>query len=211
MIYLPHAANLADQLAGAEAHPANGDARAVRVVARSFNHLTATDVDSNVVDAGSGGAKEDEITSSLVAEGLLVAAVAVLGLSVVDDGVASALVDRVLGETAAVKSDHVAIITIGRDVLLDTIGGTIVVSATPAVGVLADHALGGRGDLVTTVGLGAHSKSDDSKNNKETHRETHTLKNDQSNLKRFKKRSVFFRVSSACLPFSFLFSLVPLI
>ena len=166
---LPHAANLADELAGAEADPLHGLTRAVGVVARSLDHLTAADVDGDVVDAGSGGTKEDKITSSLLAEGLLVAAVAVLRLSIVNDGFASALVDRVLGETAAVEADDLAIITIGRDILLDTMSGTVVVSTTPAVGVLANHALGGRGNLVTTVGLSAHSKSNNSKNEQEAH------------------------------------------
>jgi len=168
-VYLPHAADLADKLAGAEAHPADLDTSAVGIVARSLNHLTATDVDSNVVDAGSGRTEENKITSSLIAEGLLVAAIAVLGLSIVDDGVASALIDRVLGKTAAVETNNITIITIGGDVLLDTIGGTVVISTTPAIRVFANHALSGRGNLITRVSLSAHSKSDKSKNNKETH------------------------------------------
>ena len=167
---LPVAAAVADKTAGAETNLTHGDTRAVVVVARSLNHVTVTDIDSNVVDAASVRAKEDEITSLEAVDADEVGAAIILGLSVVDEGDASALVDRVLGETAAIEADHIAIITIGVDVLLDTIGGTVVVSTTPAVGVGVDHASGGVGDIITAVSLtSAHSKSNKSKNNKETH------------------------------------------
>jgi len=151
---------VADELVGTKADLTDGDTSAVIIVARSLNHLTVTDIDSNVVDARSGRTEEDKITSSLIAERLPVAAIIVLALCIVDDGLASALIDRVLGETTAIETNDITIIAIGGDVLLDTIGGTVIISATPAVRVLVDHTLGGRGDLRTTVSLGAHSKSD---------------------------------------------------
>jgi len=169
-VNLPVAAAVADEAAGAKGNLTHGDARAVVVVARSLNHLTTADIDSNVVDAAGVRAEENKITSIKAVNTDQVGAVIILGLSIVDEGVASALVDRVLGKAAAVEPDHVAIIAIGVDVLLDTIGGTIVVSATPAVGIGVDHAHGGVGDVLTAVSLaGAHGEGNKSKHNKETH------------------------------------------
>jgi len=167
-IYLPHAASLADEIAGAKTDLTDVDATAVRVVAGSLNHLAVTDIDSNVVDRGSRGAEEDKITAVEAADVNEVAAAAVLTLGGVSDGLAGALVDRVLGETAAIEAHDVAIIAVGSLVLLDTVGGTVVVSATPAVGIGTNHALSSRGDTVT---VSAHSNSDKSKSKskKETH------------------------------------------
>jgi len=161
ILRLPVAATPADELALTKADLTDADTSAIGIVTRSLDHLTTADEDSNVVDAASGRTEEDKITSLKTASAHTVGAVIILTLSIVDKGPASTLVDRVFSKTTAIEAHNVTIITIGADILLDTIGGTIIVTTTPAVRIAANHALSGIGNAGATVGLlGVDNKSD---------------------------------------------------
>jgi len=142
---------------------------AVGIVTRSFDDLTIANIDSNVIDARGAITVEGKITGLKAAGAHTVGTLIVLSLSMVVDGLASTLVDRVFSKTTAIETNNVTIITIRTDFHLDTIGGTIIVTTTPAVRITANHALSGIGNGAATVSLlGVDNKSDQSKSNKET-------------------------------------------
>jgi len=130
-------------------------------VARSLNHHVVANIDGNMVDAAGARTKEDKITSLALRKRVL-GSIVVLGLSIMIETLASALVDTVEGKTTAVKTNNVAIIAIGLDVLLDTLGGTASAASTPRVRIFANHALGSTDNARCTVdrslSSGAHSK-----------------------------------------------------
>jgi len=182
---LPVAASLGSKLVGADATPGDELTLAVVVMTRSLNHLTATNADSNVVDGAVRRTVEKKITSRCRAGRNLVVTVAELALGTMREGLAGTLVDSVFGKTAAVETNDITIITIGSDVHLDTLAGTVIISTTPAVRVLADHAGGSVGDASAAVNLlSGDDESNKSKSNNSN--KTHFVLF-QKNLKSFYK------------------------
>jgi len=140
LLNLPHTASMTDKLAGTKRNLTNIDTMAFRIMTRSLNHFTITDIDSNVMDLRSRRTEENKITSLSLADFNLVLAVTVLSLSVMSKGMTSTLINRVFRKTTAIETLNITIITIRRFSLLHTISSTIIVTTTPAVRPLSNLA-----------------------------------------------------------------------
>jgi len=142
----------------------------VTVVARSLDHVAATDIDGNVVDIVEAVTVEDKITRLLGIDVSVSGSLSVLVSGTVIDGLAATLIDTILRETRAIEANNITIIAI-RALLLDsTMSGTVIVTTAPGIRITADHGTDSSHDGITTV---LRSSKRDCSNSKDNDSSTH--------------------------------------
>jgi len=107
------------------------DALAVAVVALSLQHLVIASIDCHVVD-GSLRSVEDQISGLTLLIRILGGSIPLHG-GTVSHRDANTLVESIKSKSTAVKSLNLAVIAVGRLGLNGSVGGSVLVAATPGI------------------------------------------------------------------------------